>query len=159
MRTQLNIPAALVRSGFKKVEYGSSRQYKDFPTWEKDGARVSIASEILGESKSRVLRYSADNNEITICAIIVDPAHQGHGKASEILDTIINQADVLGIELYLEPVAMTGYAGLSRDQLVNFYHSRGFVWDENSDRIMRRESADWKENDCSTPIKSVCRLS
>jgi hypothetical protein len=134
-----SIPTGLVANGYTRLERSNPRRFKEFGTWEKDGVRISVSSNVLMPERGAVTKYAADEGEITLEALLVDPDQRQKGKAREALNLVTNLADDLGVELYLEPVQLEKGAGMNADQLRNFYASAGFEPTDKSGKVMVRK--------------------
>ena len=102
-------------------------------------SRVSLSSNVLAAERGVVQKYMADDGEITLEALIVDPSQRGKGAAKSALDLVTKLADSQGRTLYLEPVQLEENAGLTRDQLVRLYSQYGFKSADRSGSVMVRE--------------------
>jgi GNAT superfamily N-acetyltransferase len=129
------IPQSLANAGFRKLEVGDPDKFHGFPTWEKDGVRISISNGSLRLSKGAVYRYD-DPNEITIQRVIVAPESRRKGRARAALLVILTAAEALGLSVYLEPVLLDKKSDMTLQDLVRFYWSLGFVPDDEECRVM-----------------------
>jgi hypothetical protein len=134
-----SLPAGLEAEGFNRIPQGDPRRFKSFGTFERDGVRVAISSSVLGVERGNVIKYNADEGEITIEALITDPSERGKGKANSALKDVIAIADQLGKTLYIEPVQLEKNSGMTSNQLANFYKRNGFVNADSSGKVLIRE--------------------
>ena len=139
------IPQGLEESGFTRLPKDSPRRYRqgsnNYGTWEKDGVRVSLSSNVLAYERGTVQKYMADDDEMTIEALLVDPDKRGKGLAKEALELVTKLADGQGKTLYLEPVQLEKGAGLNERQLQDLYSRYGFKKTSPSGKVMVREPA------------------
>ena len=133
------IPNKLESNGFVRLEKENPRRYKNYATFERDGVRISLSSHVLEFDGRDVVKYSPDNGEMTIEAILVDPDKRGTGKAKEALKLVTDVADELGRTLYIEPAPLENDSGLNKAQLISLYQSTGFTATDSSSRVMIRE--------------------
>jgi hypothetical protein len=130
---------AVVFDGFKRVDRGSAREYKEFATYERDGVRLAFASECLHYARGVVTRYdAAGTDSITLHAVIVDLEHRRIGKARKAVGDFLVRTDERGLSVYLEPVCIRSEDSPSREVLVSFYESLGFAWADENKMVMIR---------------------
>jgi len=134
-----SIPSGLIANGYQRLERGNPRRFKEFGTWEKNGVRISVSSGVLIQERGSVVKYTADDGEMTLEALLVDADQRQKGKAKEALNMVVNLADDVGVELYLEPVQLEKNAGMDAGQLRAFYASAGFEPTEKSGKVMVRK--------------------
>ena len=142
-------------AGFTKIPRGSDRAYKsatgkEYTTLERNGVRVVLRSgtSLQTADRGEVEVYQGDPNEWTIQALIVDPASQGQGLATEAMQEISDLADEYNIDLYLEPTPIEG-GKMSKDDLANFYGKFGFNYQFGSmgkRAVMFREAEGQKKD-------------
>ena len=136
-----SIPAGLRSIGYKLLPRGDARRFKQFGTWEKDGVRIALSGDLLAFERGAVIKYVSDGDAMTLEALITDPAVRNQGRARQALRDVIGFADQLGLTLYIEPVPLESDAGISKDQLSRFYAEFGFVKDDPSGKVLRREAS------------------
>lgn len=138
-----SIPQGLEQAGFIRLPVNSPRRYKrgstSYGTWERDGVRVSLSSNVLAQERGAVQKYMAEDNEITVEALLVDPNKRGKGLAREALKLVTDLADNQGRTLYLEPVQIEKGAGLNKQQLTDFYARAGFEPTDGTGLVMVRK--------------------
>jgi GNAT superfamily N-acetyltransferase len=130
---------AVVSQGFCRLEANSDGQYREFPTYLRDGVLLAFCSESIHFYKGRVTRFDAAGcNEITLCALIVDKGSRRQGKARAALGDFLKLTDERGMKVYLEPVCMEPTYPLPKEVLESFYASFGFAWEDESKKVMSR---------------------
>lgn len=131
------IPQVLLENGFVRLEKEDLRRIRGFATWEKDGARIALASEALGVFRGFVNRYDGDGSEMTVQGLEVDPGQRRKGHARAVVSLVVEAADALGYTLYVEPVKIEqDDAAISWEALVIFYESLGFSFSDSSCKVM-----------------------
>jgi GNAT superfamily N-acetyltransferase len=69
----------------------------------------------------------AHGNTLELHSIYLDPAYRGQGQGSRTLDLLVRLADEYGVRVELEVGGDDDEDGID---LMEFYGSRGFVWQE-----------------------------
>ncbi|NBS67940.1 hypothetical protein EBT31_03370, partial [bacterium] len=137
------IPQGLEQAGFTRLPKDSPRRYRQgnnsYGTWEKDGVRVSLSQNVLADERGVVQKYMAEDNEMTVEALLVDPDKRNQGLAKKALELVTKLADSQGRTLYLEPVQLEKGAGLNEKQLQDLYARYGFKKTAPSGKVMVRE--------------------
>lgn len=134
-----SVPLALVGHGFQPLPPGHARRWKTFGTWEKDGIRIALSSNMLiTDDRGDVIIYPGDDEAWTIEALLVDPACRGQGHARSALKLLADCADHLQLDLYLEPVPLG--PDVTNEGLVRLYASAGFKSDARG-KVMARRAA------------------
>ncbi|WP_288080803.1 hypothetical protein, partial [Pseudomonas sp.] len=142
---QKSLYKSLPDLGFTRLEKDSERTYKDtsgkaFPTFERDGVRISMSSNsiLYGNERGGVEVGYGEPNESIVQAVITDKDAQRQGKASKALADLVNTADQSGTTLYIEPTPIEG-GEMSAHDLAQFYKKFGFVQEkEGSDAVLVR---------------------
>lgn len=139
----------LPEAGYTRItDADSPRIYKDaggrpYATFEKDGARAAFSSNniLYQNDRGRVDVGYGEENESILRALIVDSDKRQQGRATAVMQDVINAADGSGTVLYLEPTPISGNK-MSAKQLADFYKRFGFVQaEEGSDKVLVRQPA------------------
>ncbi len=139
----------LPEAGYTRItDADSPRIYKDaggrpYATFEKDGARAAFSSNniLYQNDRGRVDVGYGEENESILRALIVDSDKRQQGRATAVMQDVINAADESGTVLYLEPTPIGGNK-MSAKQLADFYKRFGFVQaEEGSDKVLVRQPA------------------
>jgi len=139
--------------GYKRLDIKDPRTYrnktdKPFVTFEKDGVRIAFEPAVLlyVDDRERVGMYMGDDNDMMFAALLVDPQERRKGKATQALKDVINMADEVGKDLYMEPASLDAGA-MSTPQLKEFYKRFGFEpqkIDPPSGKVMIRKAGEVK---------------
>lgn len=137
-----------VGSGYKMLSLEDPRTYQDksgkkFRTFEKDGVRVALSSNmVLFSDEDRPEKGVGvgigNEDDLILEAMIVDPSQRGKGKAKSTLEDIVSIADKHGDTVYVQP-AQIDESGLATPVLKKMYKSFGFEPQNSSDLVYVRK--------------------
>ena len=132
----------LTEDGFSVVESGSPIQYRKFKTLTRGKVKIAIAQESLFLCGVNVMRFEAEDRQMTLHYLYVEPSGRNNGLGKEALESVCKAADELGFELFIEPACLDKKDELNRAGLVRMYEKFNFCWDDDKKLVMKRKATE-----------------